>query len=219
MPGAALTDLDRKVRAAALLLRVGGIVAYPTDTLYGLGVDAFNAAAVERVFLAKGRARDQGLPVLLADASQLELVATNVSHQAMRLAEHFWPGALTIVLRRSPDLPAVVSGGAPTVAVRVPNHEVPVRLVRELDSPITGTSANKTGAADPVSVEEVEAQLGPWLDYIIDLGPAPQGEASTIVDMSNARPRILREGAISTSAILEALNSAAGGPPERRRVR
>lgn len=218
MERAAMSDLDRKARAAVLLLKVGGIVAFPTDTLYGLGVDAFNAAAVERVFLAKGRPLDQGLPVLLADASQLGLVAVSVSDQALALAERFWPGALTLVLQRSPDLPAVVSGGAATVAVRVPDHPVPLRLVRELGNPITGTSANKTGAPDPVTAEEVEAQLGPWLDYVIDLGPAPVGAPSTIVDMSGARPRILREGAISTAAIMETLNRA-GGSPEKQRVR
>lgn len=219
MSPATLSDLDAKVRAAALLLKVGGMVAFPTDTLYGLGVDAFNADAVERVFLAKGRARDQGLPVLLADVSQLDQVATDVPPAALRLADRFWPGALTMVLRRSPNLPAVVSGGGFTVAVRVPAHPVPVRLVRELGGPITGTSANKSGAPDPVTAAEVEAQLGPWLDYVIDLGTAPRGEPSTIVDMSTPRPRILREGAIPAAAIREVLDLAAEGPPERQPVR
>ena len=174
------------------------------------------------MFRAKGRDREHGLPVLLADAGQLSQVAINVPRSAELLASRFWPGALTMVLRRSPDLPAIVSGGAPTVAVRVPAHPIPIRLIRELGNPIVGTSANRSGERDPVTMAEVEAQIGPWLDYVFsDDAAAPHGEPSTIVDLTTRRPRILREGAVSTADIFRTLEDHAAEDPrdERQRVR
>jgi L-threonylcarbamoyladenylate synthase len=215
-----LTDMELRIHAAVLVLKAGGIVAYPTDTLYGLGADAFNMEAVERVFAAKGRDRDHGLPVLIADIGQLDQVAVEVSAAALQLARCFWPGALTLVLKRSPQLPAIVSGGAPTVAVRIPNHEVPLALVRQLGNPIIGTSANRTGASDPVTAMEVDEQIGPWLDYIIDVGETPRGEPSTIVDMTGQEPRILREGALPAEEVLDALKDLpAEDSSPRQRVR
>lgn len=198
-------EFKLQLRAAGIILKVGGIVAFPTDTLYGIGVDVFNKGAVERVFLAKGRDRDHGLPVLIGDINELSRVAVDVSPEALTLAQRFWPGALTLVLRRSPDVPEAVSGGAPTVAVRVPAHPVPLHLIQDIGGPIIGTSANHAGGADATTVSEVEEQLGAWLDYVVDAGVAPRGEPSTIVDMTTSRPQILREGALSSAEIFAAL--------------
>ena len=199
-------ESDLRVRAAVVMLRAGGVIAFPTDTLFGVGADAFNVEAVERVFTAKGRDREHGLPVLIADASQIQQVAVNVSKAADHLASKFWPGALTLVLRRSSNLPAIVSGGVETVAVRVPDHPIPARIIRSLGHPIVGTSANRAGASDPVTMAEVEEQIGPWLDYVFeDETFGPRGEPSTIVDMTTRRPRVLREGAVTSEEIFQAL--------------
>ena len=215
-------ESDLRIQTAVVMLRAGGVIAFPTDTLYGVGADAFNVEAVERVFTAKGRDREHGLPVLIADSGQICQVAVNVSKAADHLASRFWPGALTLVLRRSPELPAIVSGGVPTVAVRVPAHPIPVRIIRALGNPIVGTSANRAGESDPVTMAEVEEQIGPWLDYVFeDDAFEPHGEPSTIVDMTTRRPRVLREGAVTSEEIFHALEELKAENPrdEPERVR
>ena len=146
------TYAELQIRAAVVMLKVGGIICFPTDTLYALGADAFNAEAVARVFRAKGRDEDQGLPVLLSDAEQLRQVAIDIPDSAWKLARRYWPGALTMVVRRSPNLPDIVSGGAKTVAVRVPAHPIAREIIRELGRPVIGTSANRTGASDSLTM-------------------------------------------------------------------
>lgn len=201
-------ESDLHIRAAAIVLKAGGIVAFPTDTLYGLGADAFNAEAVERIFSAKERDRSHGLPILIGSSGQLSQVAVKVSREAAMLAERFWPGALTLVLHRSPSVPDIVSGGGSTIAVRVPDHPVTLHLIEYAGGPIVGTSANRTGASDAASPEQVEEQLGPWLDYVIHAGSTPEGKPSTIVDMTTPKPQVLREGAVSSEDIFEALKGA-----------
>ena len=182
-------------------LRRGGVVAFPTDTLYGLGADAFSPAAVARVFDIKGRSPTSGLPLLLAEADDLDTVASDVTDLARTLAEEFWPGPLTFVLRKAESVPLVVTGGLDTVAVRVPDHPVPRTLARSLGRPVTGTSANPAGGPDPVTAAEVKRLLGDAVDYIIDGGPSPLGSPSTILDLSGARPRILRAGTLKREAL------------------
>ena len=144
---------------ATILLREGGVVAYPTDTLYGLGAVVFNYDAVSTMFVIKGRDRSQGVPVLIAAESQLAEVADGVPDAGLALAARFWPGALTLIVRRSPGLPLIVTGGAETVAVRLPDHPCPRALVSAVGAPITGTSANRHGGAEPTSPDEVQRQL------------------------------------------------------------
>lgn len=193
-----LTDaLERQVALAVDLLRQGGVVAYPTDTLYGLGADAFNEAAVERVFVIKGRPHGMPLPLLLADADALAQVASETPPLARVLAERFWPGALTLVIPRSPKVPELVSGRGWKVGVRVPDHPVPRELARRLGAPITGTSANKSGGPDPRTAEDVRRQLGETVDLVIEGGDPPAGQPSTVLDLTGPSPRIVRAGAIT----------------------
>jgi L-threonylcarbamoyladenylate synthase len=196
--------LEESVRC----LRRGGVIVFPTDTLYGLGADAFSPEAVGRVFDIKGRAPSSGLPLLIADTADLDMVAVDITDLALLLAEEFWPGPLTLVLRRSSRVPAIVTGGLDTVAVRAPDHPVPRALVQSLRRPITGTSANRTGGPDPVAAGEVKELLGEAVDYIIDGGPSPLGTPSTILDLSGGRPAILRAGAVQREALERACGAS-----------
>ena len=195
-----LIELEEAVRS----LNSGGVVVFPTDTLYGLGADVFSLPALQRIFSIKGRRADLALPVLVAGLDQVEAVAQPMSAQAQRLAERFWPGPLTLVMRRSPDLPGLVTGGADTVAVRMPGHPVPLELARRLGRPITGTSANRSGQPDLLDLSALENQLGNLVDHIIQTGPVPAGTASSIVNVTGDTPQLLRGGAISLEEILEA---------------
>ena len=194
-----MIELERATRS----LGNGGVVVFPTDTLYGLGADVFSLPALQRIFSIKGRPANLALPVLVARLDQVEAVALPMSSQARRLAQRFWPGPLTLVMRRSPELPDLVTGGANTVAVRMPNHLVPLALARRLGRPIPGTSANLSGQPDLLDLSALETQLGGLVDYIIQAGPVPAGTPSTIVDVTGDAPQLLREGAISLQEILE----------------
>ena len=188
---------------AVSILRDGGLVAYPTDTVYGLAALPTDDAAVNRLFAAKGRRPDQPTPLLIASPADLARVAQEVPHVATRLMQAFWPGGLTVVLRRHPDFHSLAVPGN-TVGVRVPDHEVPRELVRRLGSPITGTSANLAGGPDPLTAEDVRAQLGDRIDLIIDAGACRGGMPSTLVDCTSDPPRILREGPISREELVRA---------------
>ena len=189
------------------VLQDSGVVAVPTDTLYGLAADAFSPTAIERVFDIKERPEGLALPVLLSGAEQLSQVADDVPGQLEAVAEAFWPGAMTLIVKRNESLPPRLTAGNPTVAVRVPDHPVPRELTRRLGRPITGTSANISGAADPRSLAELRAQVGDRVDFLVTAGPAPAGTASTIVDLSGDAPRLIREGAIPFQQIESVLNS------------
>ena len=192
--------------AIACLTR-GGVLAIPTDTLYGLAADAFNPDAIERVFSIKERPEGMALPVLLSGAEQLEQVAASVPPEAIRLAESYWPGPLTLIVGRSEVLPERLTAGQSTVAVRVPDHPVPRALAKRLGRPVTGTSANISGAVDPQSIEELRRQVGARVDLLIEEGPTPAGTASTIVDLSEEEPRLIREGAIPFGEIAALLSA------------
>lgn len=192
-------DIERGVE----VLRRGGLVAYPTDTLYGLGANAFNEKAVDRVYQAKCRPPQKAIPLLLASADDLHLVAEEIPDIAQRLASSFWPGALTLILKSSSRIPRVVTGRGDKVAVRVPDHPVPRELMAQLGAPITGTSANVSGGPSPLSADLVLEQLGEMVDLIIDCGPCPGDQPSTVVDVSGERPGLIREGAIPKEVVEE----------------
>ena len=199
-------------RAVSVLLD-GGLVAFPTDTLYALGAHGFMEAAVNRVFLAKERPANMALPLLLAGVEDLDKVAVEVPRDAWRLAERFWPGGLTMILRKAPSVPAAVTAGGDTLAVRVPDHPVARELIRAAGAPLTGTSANRSGEAEPVSADEVRRQMSDRLDLILDFGPCPLSGASTIVDMTGETPSIVREGVIPPSVLAQEWPDGAGAPP------
>ena len=193
--------LHAEILRAVDLLGGGGVAAVPTDTLYGIAADASNDGAVHRVFQIKGRAASKGFPVLLAEPEDIARYAESVPETAWSLVDAFMPGALTLVLRKAPAVSDLVSGGLSTAAFRVPDHWVPRAVARELGSPITGTSANRTGRPDPTTAAQVRADIGGVLDLVMDLDPAPRGTPSTIVDLSTGAVRLVREGSLTRRAI------------------
>ena len=191
------SSIQRQVEEGISILRQGGLVAFPTDTVYGLGAGAGLPQAVERVYQVKQRLRDRALPLLLADISQISEVAAPVPQVAWLLARAFLPGALTLVLPKSKSVPDIITGSGKTVAVRVPAHPVPVALARGLGTPIVGTSANISGQPSPLTAEEVSVQFGDKIELVINGGQCPGGRESTVVDVTGEVPVVLREGAIS----------------------
>ena len=204
-------DIERGIELAAEFLRSDGVIAYPTDTLYGLGCDSFSLKALHRILQVKGRSADKGLPLLLADPDDVDLVARPGSPHFRALADAFWPGPLTLVLPPVPGLPAPVLGPTRAVGVRVPDHEIPRALVRALGKPIVGTSANLSGGPDPTTAQDVYRALGDVIDHVIDGGPANRSLPSTVVDITGGRPRILRTGAITPKEIQKACGLAIDG--------
>ena len=178
-------------------------MAVPTDTLYGLAVSALDETAVARVFAVKGRPEGMAMPLLLSEPNQISGYATDVPPLAWALVERFWPGPLTLVLPKADTVPDVVTGGRDTVALRVPDHAVPRAIVEALGSPITGTSANRTGMPGLRTAVDVRRELGDSVDLVLDTGEATGGVASTVLDLSEARPRILRQGAVARADIEE----------------
>jgi L-threonylcarbamoyladenylate synthase len=204
---------------AAERLRRGGIVAFPTETVYGLGAHAFDGAAVERVFAAKGRPADNPLIVHLDDRDHLPRVAARVPPLAVALARRWWPGPLTVVVEARPDLPRVVTGGLDTVAVRVPDHPVALALLRAAGVPVAAPSANRSGRPSPTSAQHVLDDLGDAVDLVVDAGPCRVGLESTVVDARGAHPVVLREGAVTREdlAAVGAAEASAHSPGTRYR--
>lgn len=205
----AANSYDRQIGEAARVLADGGVVAYPTDTVYGLGADILNPEAIERVFEIKGRPADAPLPVLLSGVEQLAAVVDSPPNAAHELASQFWPGALTLVMRTSLSLPAALLREG-RVAVRVPDDPMCRRLIERLGRPITGTSANKTGCPAATTGDEVRAQLGDTVDYVLDAGRSGGGLPSTVVQVTDDEVTILRQGAIPADVIRAALAECAG---------
>jgi len=189
-------NLDEALEQAARILRDGGLVAFPTDTVYGVGALVFMERAVERLFAAKIRDRSKAIPVLLSGVRDLNRIAKHVPPVAWQLAGAFWPGALSLVLEKSARVPDVVTAGGPTVAVRVPDHPLALALIERAGSPLATTSANLSGQPSAVTADEVEASLGDAVDLILDGGPCPGGVASTVLDLTVQPPRIVRPGPI-----------------------
>jgi L-threonylcarbamoyladenylate synthase len=195
---------EEAIGLAARILAEGGLVAFPTDTVYGVGAHAFQPDAVERIYVAKVRPRHKAIPILLARVDDLSLVAEGITETAWLLAERFWPGGLTLVLPRKDSVPDIVSAGGPTLAVRVPDHPVFLALIAALGAPLAGTSANLSGRPSPVTAQEVEAELGGRIELILDGGRCPGGTPSTVLDLTTDPPTILRAGAIGVEEIRSA---------------
>lgn len=200
----------RAIDAAVAVLRAGGIVGVPTDTVYGLAADPFRAGATDRLFKVKRRSRTLELPVLVADIDQaLTLtVAGAVPPTGSRLMAHFWPGALTVVLPRRPDLNADLGSDDATIGLRCPNHPVPLALCRAV-GPIATTSANRHGEAPATTASGLAISLGPLVEIVLDGGECI-GSPSTVVDCTGAEPHLLRQGRVPWEEVLSVV--AAGSP-------
>ena len=197
---------DPGITEAAELLGAGGLVAFPTETVYGLGADGLNPEAVARIYAAKGRPATNPVILHVADAAQAQALVTCWPAEAQLLAERFWPGPLTLVLPAADTVPAIVRAGGPSVALRCPAHSVALALIRAVGRPLAAPSANRSQHLSPTCAAHVASSLGEAVDLILDGGPTSSGLESTILDLSQVgvRPRILRPGPISP-AELEAL--------------
>ena len=194
---------DALQQAAAVLAR-GGVVAYPTDTLYGLAVDPARESAVEALFKVKARRAEQAIPLVAADLTQVERVG-RMTPLARVLALRFWPGPLTLVIEARPGIPEAVQGGTGRVAIRIPDHRVAQGLAAAAGGALTSTSANRSGGSPPSTGEEVASALGDEVDLLLDGGSSPGGLPSTIVDVAGDEPLLLRTGAVAWDRVLESL--------------
>ena len=189
-------DIRVKIEEGIKILKRGGIIAYPTDTVYGLGACADNDQAVKRIYEVKNRPLDMPLPLLVSDISWIERLTSSISEAARKLIESFMPGALTLVMKKSDSVRDIVSGGKETIALRIPGHPVTIALIKGIKSPLIGTSANLSGNTSVLTADEVRSEIGEEIDYILDAGRCSGGIESTILDVTGDIPVILREGAI-----------------------
>jgi len=194
--------IDEAVRQAAEAIRGGGVVAYPTETVYGLGALAFHRGAVEQIYRLKQRQRHKPLSILIGDPAGLEGLVEAIPGGARVLMARFWPGPLTLLFSAAPHLPHVLTGGIDKVGIRVSPHPVARKLVQAVGAPITATSANRSGAPGCRTGEDVLTQLGGELEFILDGGLTPGSEGSTIADVTVEPPEILRVGAIAAEEVL-----------------
>lgn len=200
--------------AALAALRRGDAIGLPTETVYGLAADARNPDAVRRIFALKGRPADHPLIVHIADAGQLPRWADPIPDTAVALAKAFWPGPLTLILPKRPDVPDVVTGGQNTVGLRCPKHPVALAVLRAFDGGLAAPSANRFGRISPTSAEHVQDEFGDDVPVVLDGGPCVIGLESTIVDLSGREPRILRPGQISQAQIEAVIGPVAVGSGE-----
>ncbi len=199
-------DTPGTLNRAVAVLRAGGLLAFPTDTVYGIGADAANDAAVSRLYQAKLRPAGKAIPLLLGDATDLDALAQHLPEVTTRLIAAFWPGALTLVIQRSATVSAVVAAGGSTVAVRLPNHPIPRALARALGGALAVTSANLSGSHEAVTAAEVLDQLAGRIDLILDGGTCHGGVASTVLDVTTKPPTIVRAGALDAGLLQRILD-------------
>lgn len=207
LPAFSAAAIDR----AASALVAGQLVVIPTDTVYGVAAALSRPAAVEEIYRVKGRPAEKPIALLVDQIEQVGQVATTIPEAAKTLMARFWPGGLTLILPRRPDVPDIVAAGGPTIAVRMPDHPVPRAVIRRLGQPLPTTSANRSGQPSPTNAQEAMRDLGEYVAIILDAGPAPGGIESTVIDPTQSPPVVYREGAISIQALEEAL-----GEPVRR---
>ncbi len=194
-------DIKAKIEKGVSILLSGGIIAYPTDTVYGLGVCSDSQEAILKVYEVKQRPLDIPLPLLLADISWIERVACYIPQIAYPLINSLMPGALTLVMKKADSVSDIISGGKDSIALRVPNHPVTLALIHGIGNPLIGTSANLSGKPSAITANEVTKLLGDKIDYVLDAGRCPGGKESTILDITGEIPVLLREGAIPRTEI------------------
>ncbi len=203
-----LQNIDTaKIRYAAQVLKSGGLVAFPTETVYGLGANALNEKAVGNIFRAKGRPSDNPLIVHVSDRSEVSPLVSNLPFDAVKLMDKFWPGPLTIIMNKSEAVPYAVTAGIETVAVRMPSHPVALSLIHEAGVPVAAPSANSSGKPSPTSAEHVIDDLSGKVDVIVDAGYASVGLESTVIDLTSEKPVILRPGGVTHEQLESVLGS------------
>lgn len=203
--------LDHQIERAVAVLRAGGVIAIPTDTVYGLAASLERPDALARIYAIKGRSGDKALPILISDMGQLERLANGATPAALTLARAFWPGALTIVVAASDIVPNEVTRGVPTVGLRMPANEVALAVIRAAGGALAVTSANRSGGLEARTAAEVVERLGNRVAFVVDGGRSGDSAASTVVDATGPEIRVLRQGAISERQIREALAAAGDG--------
>ncbi len=189
------------IEETAKVLRRGGVLGYPTETIYGIGCNTFNTQAVERIFQLKNRDRSKAMIIIAGDTVQVSELVTSIPESAEKLIDNFWPGPLTIVFEVSSRLKDFAFGRSKTIAIRIPDSVICLELIKETGFPLVSTSANISGQVPATSAEQVTAYFGNQLDLIVDGGPSQETNPSTVVDITHATPRIVREGAISSLEI------------------
>jgi L-threonylcarbamoyladenylate synthase len=194
------------IKQAALVIKGGGIIAYPTRCLYGLGADAFNAAAVDRIYTVKQRAAQKPILILIDHPGRLKRLVTRVPGTAANIMQQFWPGRVTLVFEAGEQVAPALTGGSGKIGIRLPGHPVASALVEAVGGPITGTSANLSGRPGCHRISDLAPQIARQLDLILDAGPLAGGRGSTVVDVTGKdQPIVLREGVISARDILQAV--------------
>ncbi len=193
---------------AASSIKKGGIVLFPTRCLYGLGADAFNPEAVDRVFKIKQRPYNKPVSVLIKDTDDLHILIKHVPSTAKCIMDNFWPGQITIVFEAKSNISRNLTGGTGKIGIRMPEHPVAFSLVNEVDGPITGTSANISGKAGCSVISDLDVQIADKIDMILDAGPLKGGAGSTVIDVTTPFPTILREGYVSAKHIIAALEKS-----------
>lgn len=203
---------------AADILRTGGLLAIPTETVYGLGANGLNEAAVAAVFAAKGRPQDNPLILHIPDESWLSRYCRDIPPEAQMLAKRFWPGPLTMILKRKPEVPDVVTGGLDTVGMRCPDHPLTRAVIARADLPVAAPSANTSGRPSPTTAEHVLADMDGRIDAVLDGGPCAVGVESTILDLTVTPPRLLRPGGVTLEELREVLGEVEIDPAVTRRM-
>jgi L-threonylcarbamoyladenylate synthase len=194
-----------RIDEAVAILKSGGVIAFSTETFYGLGADALNEAAIEKIFGIKGRDFKNPILVVIGDRAHLDALAADIPDEARKLMDRFWPGPLTIVFRAAPPVSPKLTAGSEKIGIRLTSHPIAMEISKKLGGPVTATSANLTGAPECSSAVEVISQLEGTLDGIVDGGHTPGGKGSTIVDVTVYPPKVLREGMIPSSLIQDTL--------------
>ena len=194
-----------EIKDSANVVSNGGIIIYPTDTLYGLGADILNEESLLRIYDIKGRPNDMALPVLVSGWEMVRSISSEVNVIGEKLAARFWPGQLTMVIRADDNLSTLLTGGRGTIAVRQPDHWIAQQIIEQVGNPIVGTSANLSGSPDLVEASDLVSELGDLVDRIITCGLKPFGVGSTVVDITGEQPKLLRETSISIEDIQSAL--------------
>ncbi|MEW6097051.1 MAG: L-threonylcarbamoyladenylate synthase [bacterium] len=198
---------DEKIKKAANFIKNGKLVAFPTETVYGLGVDGLRTDAIKRLFEVKKRPKGKPISLLISDFNDLERLSKNIPQEAWKIIDKFWPGPLTIVLFASDLVPQIIKGRKLTVGLRMPDNKIALSLIESSQTPIACPSANISGAKEPTTSKELMANLKDKIDLIIDGGKTKVGVASTVLDLTGKTPIIIRQGAISSKELLEVLNS------------